>query len=199
MGAWGKPRLLQSSTRNGRVTTAFGQRPQLGKLVLFLRPQIPGVCVPLRQGALGGLCSLKERGCTKPVLYVTSVGWISFHFKSETSPGRRAFNRGETERVYTAARTRARLFPRVAALFLRVAARWPTRRLCHFLLNPHPLRECQGLWGCRCHLRHRDKPSFVPRNPRRRWCLLSAPPPWFPAQRVGPASTAESAQAQRGG
>ena len=30
--SWGKPRLLQSSTRNGRVTTAFGQRPQLGKL-----------------------------------------------------------------------------------------------------------------------------------------------------------------------
>ena len=82
---------------------------------------------------------MHEAGSLKPVLYVTSVGSISFHFKSETSPGRRAFNRGETERVYTAARTRARVFPRVAALFLRVATRWPTRRLCHFLLNPHPL------------------------------------------------------------
>lgn len=94
--------------------------------------------------------------------------------------------------VYTVHRTRA-------GLFLRVAARWPTRRLCHFLLNPHPLLRMPRTLGVpMSSARTRDKPSCVPRSPRRRWCLLSAPPPWFPAQRVGSASIAESAQARRG-
>lgn len=134
---------------------------------------------------------------------MTSVESTSFHFKSEPLPasqeggpstvGRQSGSTPpEPAWVYTVHRT-------LAGLFLRVAARWPTRRLCHFLLNPHPLLRMPRTLGVpMSSARTCDKPSLVPRSPRRRWCLLSAPPPWFPAQRVGSASIAESAQARRG-
>lgn len=123
VGAWGKPRLLQSSTLTERVTTAFGQRPPTRKApVLFLRPQTPGLYVPLIQGALGGLCSLKERGCTKPVPYVTSVGRplpiSSLRPPQEGGPSTVGRQSGSTPPeqawVYTVYRTRAELFCRGA-------------------------------------------------------------------------------------
>ena len=163
----------------------------------------PGVWVPLRKGVLGGLCSLKESGCTKSVPSVTS-GWsTSLHFKSETPPtpapeeggpstvGRQSGSTPpEPAWVYTVRRARA-------GLFLHMAARWPTRRLLSFpTQSTPPPEDAKDFGGADVICAYSRQAERAPRSPGGRWCLLSAPPPWFPAQRIGPASTAESAGAE---
>ncbi|CAM9673246.1 unnamed protein product, partial [Rangifer tarandus platyrhynchus] len=78
-----------------------------------------------------------------------------------------------------------------------MAARWPTRRLVSFpTQSTPPPEDAKDFGGADVICAYSRQAERVPQNPGRRWCLLSAPPPWFQAQRIGPASIAESAGAE---
>lgn len=134
---------------------------------------------------------------------MTSGRSTSLHFKSEAhppppAPGRRAFNLGrqsgftppEPAWGYTVLRARA-------GLSLHMAARWPTHRLVSFpTQSAPPPEDAKDFAGADVLCAYSRQAECVPRSPGRKRCLLSAPPPWFPAQRIGPASTGESAGAE---